>query len=600
MRFFCGLHQPSDAQHFAAAFISVNRLRGKYGRKRPFPVGDWIMDSGAFTEISTHGHYRHSVAEYAADIRRWATNGRLLAAVAQDWMCEPWIVAKTGLSVAEHQRLTVERYDALRAEDTAGVYILPVLQGYAPEEYVAHLALYGDRLAPGAWVGVGSICKRNGNPRAIEAVLSAIKAVRPDLRLHGFGLKTTALRSAAVCALLYSADSMAWSFAARREGRNQNDWREAKRWVASIDAVVNEHTGGRVAAVQTGTRILEFDYSGIEQVVMGWLMAAPQYIRIAKLGTHALVASHVLGRPADLTWPDAQLAAYFKEIKGGKGETYVIYDRSKRCVHGTAYGLTVHGMVRQFPKSFPDLKSAQRIQDVYFGVAPTVPAFQAAVQRTAYEQHFLGGASTYQYDVAAKRVTGHPYAYKHTFYSVLTYTRLSESQRLWREKRKMPLTEIAGIWYGIDLGEDAKRVIAYYPQSTARGVLTEAALDLFLPDDHHGHRADLYVGDAYYGRTPLRAPIHDSLLLEVPVRAVDRVAERVFAAMQAPVEELPCPAEWGIGAYLTIGVDGKIGMDWDKQSMEALHPPSVASDVTVFGDEQEDQEDVDDLGVAVA
>jgi hypothetical protein len=234
VRFFCGLHQPSDAKHFDAAFISVNRLRK---RKGPFVVNDWIMDSGAFTEISTHGTYRHSVAEYAAEIRRWAWNGRLLAAVAQDWMCEPWIVKKTGLSVAEHQQLTVERYDVLLAEDTEGIYIMPVLQGYHPSEYAKHVEMYGHRLRHGAWVGVGSVCKRNSNPMAIEAVLDVIKAVRPDLRLHGFGLKATALRSARVFDLLHSADSMAWSYQARMAGRNANDWREAKRWMRGIENV---------------------------------------------------------------------------------------------------------------------------------------------------------------------------------------------------------------------------------------------------------------------------------------------------------------------------------------------------------------------------
>lgn len=230
MRFFTGLHQPSDARHFDAAFVSVARLRT---RKGPFAVADWIMDSGAFTEISAHGHYRHSVAEYAAQIRRWRDNGNLLAAVAQDYMCEPFIVKKTGLTVQRHQQLTIERYDALLAEGT-GVYILPVLQGFEPAEYVDHVRLYGARLAPGQWVGVGSICKRNGDPRAIATVLLAIKTERPDLRLHGFGLKTTALSSPLVRSLLDTADSMAWSFAARREGRNPNDWREAARWAAGI------------------------------------------------------------------------------------------------------------------------------------------------------------------------------------------------------------------------------------------------------------------------------------------------------------------------------------------------------------------------------
>ena len=226
-----GLHQPSDAKHFDAAFVSVNRIRN---RKAGFTVSDWIMDSGAFTEVSQYGGYRESVEGYAAQIRRWKGNGNLLAAVSQDYMCEAWILERTGLTVADHQRLTIERYDALLRCET-GVYILPVLQGFRPEEYVNHIRAYGDRLKPGAWVGVGSVCKRNGDVAAIEAVLLAIHHERPDLRLHGFGLKTTALKSGIVDELLETADSMAWSYRARIEGRNANDWREAEHFRARIE-----------------------------------------------------------------------------------------------------------------------------------------------------------------------------------------------------------------------------------------------------------------------------------------------------------------------------------------------------------------------------
>ena len=231
MRFFVGLHQPSDAKHFDASFVSVNRIRS---RKSDFQVGDWIMDSGAFTAISTHGEYRTSVAQYANEIARWKDCGNLLAAVSQDYMCEQFILDKTGMTVADHQRLTIERYDELLRCDT-GVYIMPVLQGYEPKDYVSHMRQYGSRLAHGAWVGVGSVCKRNGDIRAIEAVLLAIKHVRPDLKLHGFGLKTTALSSGLVNQLLETADSMAWSFNARINGRNGNDWREAKKWTDRIE-----------------------------------------------------------------------------------------------------------------------------------------------------------------------------------------------------------------------------------------------------------------------------------------------------------------------------------------------------------------------------
>lgn len=232
MQFFTGLHHPADAVNFDCAFISVNTIRA---RKSPFPVNNWIMDSGAFTTIQKHGGYPHSPAEYAAQVKRWAKNGNLLAAVSQDWMCEKVMLARTGLTVADHQRLTIERYDELDLVwDCGGVYIMPVLQGYAPEEYVSHIRQYGDRLSLGAWVGVGSVCKRNGDPKAIESVLLAINAERPDLRLHGFGLKQTAFKSKTVVSLLHTADSMAWSYAARKQGRDANSWREAKRWTNNV------------------------------------------------------------------------------------------------------------------------------------------------------------------------------------------------------------------------------------------------------------------------------------------------------------------------------------------------------------------------------
>lgn len=234
MQFYVGLHQPSDAQHFDRAFISINRLRK---RKSGFRCARWIMDSGAFTEISTHGRYRHSVRSYVEDAQRWIGNGQLEAIVAQDYMCEPFIVTKTGLSIREHQRLTVERYDRL-IEHELPIYVLPVLQGYAPEDYVRHLDMYDWRLRRGAYVGVGSVCKRNAKPDEARSVFSLIEAHRPDLRLHGFGLKKTALADPAIRKMLWSADSMAWSFAARNEGRNANDWREAKTYEQAIQRLI--------------------------------------------------------------------------------------------------------------------------------------------------------------------------------------------------------------------------------------------------------------------------------------------------------------------------------------------------------------------------
>lgn len=261
MMFFTGMHHPHNAAKVPAAFISAHAV---IKRRSGFPVRRCILDSGAFTTIFAHGGYPDPVEVYAALIRRvryWLGN-RLLAVVSQDFMCERIMCARVlGLpietlpkkgrarevalvqmlpdeqwatQIVEHQRLTIERYDALMKCDVAGARIIPVLQGYKPSDYVRHIAMYGKRLAHRAWVGVGSVCKRNANPAAVEAVLLAIKRVRPDLRLHGFGVKLTALVSQLVRKLLFSADSMAWSFAARYEGRDGNDPAEAVRYTRRI------------------------------------------------------------------------------------------------------------------------------------------------------------------------------------------------------------------------------------------------------------------------------------------------------------------------------------------------------------------------------
>jgi hypothetical protein len=153
-------------------------------------------------------------------------------------MCEPFVLKRTGLTVADHQRLTIERYDALRALwpcAPSGPALMPVLQGWRVTDYVDHVRQYGDRLAPGIWVGVGSVCKRQGSVALVEDILGSILDERPDLRLHGFSVKLTALQSHYVRDSLFSADSMAWSWAARWEGRDANSVSEAIAFAEKVN-----------------------------------------------------------------------------------------------------------------------------------------------------------------------------------------------------------------------------------------------------------------------------------------------------------------------------------------------------------------------------
>jgi len=240
-KFFVGWHQPGlQTWSFDSLFVSVHRL-AEWGQC--ILALEWVMDSGAFTEIHDHGRYRHGPEEYAKTIRRYGKSSLysfqrdnpLLAAVAQDFMCERFVVARVlGIDPGDlteemfraqillHQQWTIERYDQLMQCELDGVPIMPVLQGFEPEEYARHLEMYGRRLKHGMWVGVGSVCKRQGDPVYMRAVLEAIHAARPDLRLHGFGVKLTALRDARIAEMFWSADSMAWSYAARKRWGNPN------------------------------------------------------------------------------------------------------------------------------------------------------------------------------------------------------------------------------------------------------------------------------------------------------------------------------------------------------------------------------------------
>jgi len=215
VEFFLGTHQPGWLGWVTVPlFVSDRRLR-KY-RRLPRAAARWALDSGGFTELHTHGSWDHgpTPAAYVASVRRYRDEiGHLAWAAPQDWMCEPWIVAKTGLTVTEHLRRTVENY--LRLRDLApDLPFLPVVQGWRRYDYLTCAELYaraGVDLSAVPVVGLGSVCRRQASGEA-AAIVDALHSVGVG-RLHGFGIKVLGLRRYGQ--RLTSADSMAWSIAAR-------------------------------------------------------------------------------------------------------------------------------------------------------------------------------------------------------------------------------------------------------------------------------------------------------------------------------------------------------------------------------------------------
>jgi hypothetical protein len=211
--FYLGVSQVSwlwNDQVAEPLFVSFRQMR-RSKKFRP-ALERWALDSGGFTELSKFGKWTISPDQYLTEAYQiFEVTGEPDWMAPQDWMCEPWIIQTTGLSVDWHQKLTIENFLELRSRSHL---VIPVLQGYELDDYLNHVQMYHDAgvdLRTEALVGVGSICRRQGSEEASD-ILSRLHDM--GLRLHGFGVKGAGIRKYG--SSLVSADSLAWSWGGRK------------------------------------------------------------------------------------------------------------------------------------------------------------------------------------------------------------------------------------------------------------------------------------------------------------------------------------------------------------------------------------------------
>ena len=241
MRFFLGTHHATQRWFDLGVPLFASR-RVLTGRKAlPQAMEGWALDSGGFTELSMYGEWQTTEAEYIADARRFEQEiGRLKWVAPMDWMCEPHMLAKTGLTVERHQHRTV--WNFLRLREQLGALVIPVLQGWTADDYLRCWALYHVNGVDLEWepvVGLGTVCRRQNTAEA-GRIVRRLAANLLSYQLHGFGVKLTGLESFGD--ELASADSMAWSIRARNDSplpgcqhkSCANCPRYAMRWRANL------------------------------------------------------------------------------------------------------------------------------------------------------------------------------------------------------------------------------------------------------------------------------------------------------------------------------------------------------------------------------
>lgn len=211
--FYLGVHRPSwMLLTDVPLFVSARTLRKR--RTIPKALGRVAIDSAGFTELDTYGRWTIDDQQLAETVERVVAAGCVVDfAAPRDWMCEPFILAKTGKTIQEHQRLTLESYINLRAIAPSIPWI-PVIQGYRVDEYAAHVEMYkqaGIDLRTLPRVGVGSVCRRQGTKDGASIINSICDM---GIAVHAFGIKLDGLKLFGH--RIASADSMTWSSIARR------------------------------------------------------------------------------------------------------------------------------------------------------------------------------------------------------------------------------------------------------------------------------------------------------------------------------------------------------------------------------------------------
>ena len=212
--FYLGVHRPSWMPLTdVPLFVSAVTLRRR--RRTPKVKGRWALDSGGFSQLQVHGAWTGSDNVYAAEVNAWEGQAGMPCdfAACRDMMCEPFMLAKTGLTIRDHQLWTIDSYMNLCAL-APWIAWLPVIQGWHVDNYRAHVEMYreaGVELRELARVGVGSICRRQATREGAEIIVAMAGL---GIRVHAFGVKVEGLKLFGH--RIASADSMAWSFVARR------------------------------------------------------------------------------------------------------------------------------------------------------------------------------------------------------------------------------------------------------------------------------------------------------------------------------------------------------------------------------------------------
>ena len=265
----------------------------------------------------------------------------------------------------------------------------------------------------------------------------------------------------------------------------------------------------RMIVAPPGHCIIEGDSSAIEAVLDGYFARSPRLINLAKAGIHDWFNAVIHNEPFSPDLPFDELKALCKAAKSRYSKES--REVTKRTIHATAYMTTPMRMNDEYPDEFPTVAIARKYQNALLDTEPGRDLqrwWHETLDRAVHDRYLIN-----------------PFGFRHRFFHVYG----------WDSKRKKHT-----------LGDDAKRAIAFLPQSTASAIQDTYIEALWK--ESHPHDWLLYPF-----REWLCLPIHDSLFHYVPMEWKDWAVNTLYSVMARPIPELGGLA---IGAEIKVSGEG--------------------------------------------
>ena len=267
------------------------------------------------------------------------------------------------------------------------------------------------------------------------------------------------------------------------------------------------------------------DFSGIEAVLVGWFARSDRYQRLAKIDIHAFYTAYALYElekaiPYDALpqekWPDDQLALALSQIKR---EFKQRRQNNKIMVHGGNYLMgpfeAQETQLKELGVVVP-MKDIKRLQGFYNELFPEIGEWHQKV--TGKWANGLGVAEPSEQENAHQRTwLRTPFGNWHHYYHVLDWSK-------------------AGSGWEAKYGPDAKRSVAFLPQSSGRFILTRSMQRL-----------------AQDVQDTVRLLLHDEILGICRTDHLSHCLEVSKDEMERPIPELN---------GLVIGTEAKAGTCW--------------------------------------